>query len=195
MARTGWKGYIANHPSASVTSAQATVIQTYGDVTATAAEINAAVDDNTATAAEINNICVGSGSYVKVPDGTAYDVLAANTGKIHLLPDLTSSCTMDLPAEAAGLKYTFVYVGGAEDAENYVLDAEHTDNFYIGGLEHQDLNGDAIATVYGDGSTEDILTVTTPGAGTIFHILCDGTNWYLWGTICSDTAPGFAATA
>ena len=35
MARTGWKGYIAGHPSGSVTSAQATTIQTFGDVTAT----------------------------------------------------------------------------------------------------------------------------------------------------------------
>ena len=87
---------------------KAATIQTFGDVTATAAEINTAVDDNTATAAEINNICDGSGSYVKVPDGAAYDVLAANSGKIHLLPDQGQNCTMDLPAEVDGLYFRFV---------------------------------------------------------------------------------------
>ena len=194
MARTGWKGYIANHPSASVTSANAIVIQALGDVTATAAEINAAADANTATAAEINNVCDGSASYVKVTDATAYDVLAANSGKIHLMPDFTASCTLDLPAEADGLNFRFVYVGGAEDGHNWVIDAEAAANFYIGGLEHQDLDGDTIATVYPTASTHDILTVTTPGAGTDFSIMCDGTNWYLWGRVCSATVPAFSAT-
>jgi hypothetical protein len=195
MARTGWKGYIAGHPSASVTSANASTIQALGDVTATAAEINAAADANTATAAEINNICDGSKSYVKVPDGAAYDVLAANTGKVHLLPDQTASCTMDLPAEADGLKYTFVYVGLAEDGQNYIIDAENATNYFIGGVEHQDLDNNTSATVYPTADTDDILTITTPGAGTMIHILCDGTNWIIWGTVCSATAPAFSATA
>ncbi len=195
MARTGWKGWIAGQPSASVTSAQASTIQGYGDVTATAAEINAAADANTATYAEVNNICDGSASYVKVPDGAAYDLLAANTGKIHLLPDQGQNCTMDLPTEVDGLYFRFIYVGGAEDAEDYIIDAEHADNYFIGGLEHQDLDADTIATVYPTADTHDILTLDKLGAGTDFSILCDGTNWYLWGTVCSATVPAFSATA
>ena len=110
------------------------------------------------------------------------EILAANTGKIHLLPDLTSNCTMDLPVEADGLFFRFVYVGGAEDAEDYIIDAEDDANFFIGGLEHQDLDDDTIATVYPTASTDDILTLDKLGAGTDFSILCDGTNWYSIGT-------------
>ena len=35
---------------------------------------------------------------VKVPDAATYTVLAADSGKIHSMPDLTADCTITLPA-------------------------------------------------------------------------------------------------
>jgi len=189
------KGWIANEPSSSVTSAQAQIIAALGDVTTTAAELNASVDANTATAAEINNICDGSASYVKTTDATTYAVLAANTGKVHLVPDLTAHCTMSLPAEVDGLKYTFVYAGAAEDAQNLIITSGANANFFLGGVEHQDLDNNTSATVYSNGSTNAKLTITTPGAGTMVNFLCNGTTWWVWGTVCSATAPAFAVFA
>ena len=44
---------------------------------------------------------------VKVPDAATYTVLAADSGKIHSMPDLTADCTITLPAEEVGpVSYT-----------------------------------------------------------------------------------------
>ena len=40
---------------------------------------------------------------VNVPDAATYTVLAADSGKVHIMPDLTASCTITLPTEKAGL--------------------------------------------------------------------------------------------
>ena len=58
----------------------------------------------TATMAEINAVADGSGSYVKVTDAATYTVLAANSGKTHMMPDLTADCVLTLPTAADGLR-------------------------------------------------------------------------------------------
>ena len=172
------KYWVANNPSSSVTSAEAQIIADLGDVTATAAEINA--------------VCDGNKRYVLVDDDTTYTFLAANSGKVHLMPDLTADDVLTLPAVSDGLNYHIVYVGGAEDGHDWLIDTGSNTNYYIGGLEHQDLDGELIATVYSDGNSNSKLTVLTPGAGTKISLLCDGTNWYLSGRIVAATAPSLA---
>ena len=39
---------------------------------------------------------------VKVPDAATYTVLAADSGKIHSMPDLTADSTIPLPTEEVG---------------------------------------------------------------------------------------------
>jgi hypothetical protein len=187
------KYWVANNPSSSVTSAQAQIIAGLGDVTASAAEINAGVDGLTATAVEINNKCDGAKTYVSTGSTAAYDILAANTGNLHTLTAIGANQTIDLPTEADGLNYKIVYFGGAEEGQNFIIDSEANGNFFIGGVVHQDLDGDVVGTVYSNGSTNSILTLITPGAGTEINLLCDGTNWYIWGNVVSATAPTMAA--
>jgi hypothetical protein len=66
---------------------------------------------------------------VYIPDATAYVCLAANSGKLHIFPDFTATCTIDLPAVAAGLDYTFVSAARVADAANVVIDTNSDTNF------------------------------------------------------------------
>jgi len=129
---------------------------------------------------------------VLVPDGAAYDVLANNSGQIHIIQGQTADITLDLPAEADGLNYRFVYVGGAADAQDWLIDTENNTNFFYGGIVQHDPDdaGDDTEVYYSDGDSNSIIGVLTPECGTEISIWCDGTNWYLTGTVISATDAG-----
>jgi hypothetical protein len=165
-------------------------------VTVTAAELNDSVAGLTATAAEINAAADVSSRLVAIADDTAYTVLAANSGKTHVIAELASSITIDLPAAAAGLEYTFIMGGFATEGQNWVFDTGAAANFYLGGLQFLDSDepgsGSTLVPVYPDGNSNDIMTIITPQAGTKVYVICDGTNWFVNGVVFSATAPTFA---
>jgi len=153
----------------------------------------------TATAAEINGAATVSGRLVSITDAATYTVLAANSGKTHVFPDLTASCTATLPTASAGLEYTFIGKAGAADAQNWIIKSPSATNFFLGGVAFADTDaGDAAdeihAGIWSNGSTNDFLTVVTPGAGTIIRLICDGTNWIANGQVFSATVPAFSDT-
>jgi hypothetical protein len=133
---------------------------------------------------------------VLVPDASTYTVLATDSGRLHVLPNLTSSCTLSLPAAAAGLDYEFTYGGVAADAQNWVIDTGSDTNFFLGGVVHLDTDansaGDEVVPKAPDGNSNSKMTVVTPDVGTRFRMQCDGTNWYLSGFVSSATVPTFA---
>lgn len=124
---------------------------------------------------------------VYVPDGAAYTVLANNSGQIHIIPDESADITLDMPAEVAGMNYRFVYVGGAEDAQDWIIDTQNNTNFFFGGLMTIDDDDHSTLVVYSDETDDSICTILTPGAGTDVEMWCDGVNWYLTGTVISGT--------
>lgn len=137
-----------------------------------------------------------SGAVVQAPvfvaDATPYTVLAANSGKLHVILEQTNSITLNLPVIAAGLSYKFIMGGVATEAQNWVIVAT-TPSFFNGGVAWTDLN-DAesnLAVVYGNGSSHLTLTVTTPAAGTEIEIYSNGTEWFVHGTVISDSTPAF----
>jgi hypothetical protein len=186
------KGFIANEPSVSCTAAQAQRLANLGQLTASVAEINSVCDDLTATAVEITNKCDGNNSYVSTGTGTSYTVLAASTGKIHTMGAIASNQTITLPAAADGLNYKFIYIGGADEAQNFIIASPAAAAYFRGGVMHSDTDAETVATVYSDGDSNDNFTMIKPGAGTIVNLLCDGTVWYIWGIVCSVTVPTFA---
>lgn len=151
--------------------------------------------DVTATAAQINSLATSTVGIVSVPDAATYTVLAADSGKIHLLPDFTASCTITLPAMASSLIYTFMGTGAAADAQNWVFVAPAA-SYLKGGVLSIDENagaaGDEAAALYGNGSSHLTLTVTTPAGGTRLQFICNGTNWIMNGVVHSQTPPGIA---
>jgi len=131
---------------------------------------------------------------VAVTDASTYTVTVANSGKLHAFPDLTADCTITLPTEASGLYYKFIYAGAAEDAQDWIFQATANANYFKGGVvQHDDDDaGDDTVVYYSDGNSNSQLTVYTPNAGTCLEIWCNGTNWYLNGTVISGTDTGVA---
>jgi hypothetical protein len=153
----------------------------------------------TATAAEINARSAAASRYVDVTDAATYAVLAADSGKIHILPNFTASCTATLPTAAAGLEYIFISKAVAADAQDFILKSASATNYFIGGVSFADTDAGAGADeihagIWSNGSSNDFLTVVTPGAGTRIHVICDGTNWIVNGQVFSATVPAFSDT-
>lgn len=167
-------------------------------ITSSAAELNI-TDGVTATAAEINARAAAASRYVNVTDAASYTVLAADSGKIHIMPNFTASCTLALPTAAAGLEYTFIGKAVAADAQNWIIQSASATNYFLGGVSFADTDAGAGADeihagIWSNGSTNDFLTVVTPGAGTRIHMICDGTNWIVNGQVFSATVPAFSDT-
>jgi hypothetical protein len=175
---------------------QATVVSipdpgaTTANVALTSAANNAVTID--ATSAEINAVADVSTRLVSIPDAATYTLLAADSGRTHVFPDLSASCTVALPVEASGLEYTFTYKGVAADAQNWVFDSGSNTNYFTGGLGFIDVDTDVIATISGNGSSNSKCTIVTPAPGTRIHMICDGTRWILSGIAVSNTIPSFA---
>lgn len=153
----------------------------------------------TATAAEINARSAAASRFVNVTDAATYSVLAADSGKIHIMPNFTASCTLTLPTAAAGLEYIFIGKAVAADAQDWIIKSPSATNFFIGGVSFADTDAGAGADeihagVWSNGSSNDFLTVVTPGAGTRIHVICDGTNWIVNGQVFSATVPAFSDT-
>jgi hypothetical protein len=148
-----------------------------------------------------SQIVLDSDSGIEVPvmvvtTGT-FTVDANDTGRVHVIPDLAGNTTIDLPAEASGLYYKFIYVGAADEAHDHTIDTEAAGNNFIGGVAFADTDaGDAAdeinAGIYSNGSTNSKLTINNASAGTVIELYCDGTEWYVLGIVFSDTAPAFA---
>lgn len=148
----------------------------------------------TATAAELNARAAKASRIVNVTDAASYAILAADSGKIHIIPDFTATCTATLPTAAAGLEYIFISKAVAADAQNFVLTSPSP--AYLGGVTHLDSDAgaatDELVPVYPNGTSHVTLTLVTPGGGTRLHVICDGTNWILNGLIVSATVPAFS---
>jgi hypothetical protein len=150
-----------------------------------------------ATAAEINAAADVSARIVNVTDAATYTVLAANSGRPHIMPNFTSSCTLALPTASAGLEFEFFGKAVAVDAQNWVFDTGSATNFYLGSLVFLDTDdpADTVTTgVFPNGTSNDILTVVTPAGGTRIKLICDGTNWIAGGIVISATTPAFSDT-
>lgn len=149
-----------------------------------------------ATNAEINAAADVSARLVSVPDNASYAVLAANSGKPHIIPDQTATVTLTLPAVASGLEFTFIFAGITADAQDWIINTGADANYFLGGLVHLDTDadaaGDEVVPIAGDGNSNSKCTIKTPNVGTRINVLCDGTHWVLSGYSVSATVPSFA---
>ena len=126
---------------------------------------------------------------VFVDDAAALNIGADNSGKIHVMPDLTADCTLTLPTEEVGLCFEFWYGGTAADAQDWIIKTTGNSNYMVGGVVGHDTDngGDDTAVIDANGSSNSQLTVYTPIAGTCVKLVCDGTLWYVNGSVISAT--------
>jgi len=127
-------------------------------------------------------------------------ILAADSGKTLLVGPAAAGLAADsvatLPTAEEGLYYRFIYAGNAADGHDLQLNTGSDTNFFIGGIAHYDTDTDDTNgipdAVFPDGDSNSKLNVLTPSAGSVVECYCDGTNWILWGQVCSASAPTFA---
>jgi len=133
---------------------------------------------------------------VVVTDAAAYSVKDYNSGIIHVVPDLTADITITLPTPKKGLVYEFMYAGAAADAQDWLITTGSDTNYYKGGVVHIDSDAGAGADetipVMSDGNSNSKFTVLTPQGGTVVKLYCDGTIWYINGTVVSASASAAA---
>ena len=152
------------------------------------ARIKSLINENT------NEMHFRRGAFVK---GTAtVSLTAKQSGQTIIVGPLAAGLAADsvfsLPTAADGLWYRFVYVGGAADAHDIRVDAGSDTNFYIGGVNQHDPDngGDDTTVVYSDNGSNSIVNLLTPNSGTWLEVYCDGTNWFITGTLVSATDTG-----
>jgi len=147
-------------------------------ITATAAEINGATDNSVRT-----TVVPAGGAAVSLPSG----------GGTVLIPLVTANVTATLPATpTAGLRYDFIFIGSAADAEDWVLTAAA---FFAGGVcwLEEDSAGVEVASIYSNGTTHNTLTINNPAAGTVVTCIGTGTNWGLTAMVVAADTPAFSA--
>lgn len=151
-----------------------------------------------ASAAELNAAADVSGRIVSVTDADT-TILAANSGKPHLVANVSADRTFSLPTAAAGLDFEFIAQVGAADGHDWIIDTGADANFFLGAVTHLDTDadaaGDEVVNVSPDGNSNSKLQINLPQGGTHIRCVCDGTNWTVFGVAVSVTAPAFADQA
>ena len=158
-------------------------------VTSTAAELNI-LDGVTATAAELNSVADVSARYVAVADAN-YTILAANSGKPHVVANVSADRTFTLPAVASGLEFEFIADVAAADGHDWIFDTGSDTNYFTGGV-FWIIPAGAAAVVGSDLDSNSKLQITLPNAGTRVRFICNGTTWNVSGTVVSATTPAFS---
>ena len=132
---------------------------------------------------------------VAVPNAATYKVLVKDSGKLHVMPDLSADITITLPSVEDGLKFEFMYAGAADDAQDWIIVTASSSELFKGGVTQLDPAESAaseVTPVYADFSNDDTFTVLTPNAGTSISFVSDGISWILNGFVVSDTVPTIA---
>jgi hypothetical protein len=139
----------------------------------------------------LGGVEVSSRGPVIIADAASYTVLEADSGLVHVLPDLAADCTITLPTPATGLVYEFILGAAIDAAHDWIITTPS--GFFIGGLLYVD-DAPAADSVASDGNSNDFMRILTPEAGTWVKVWSDGTNWYVTGQVASANAPTFADT-
>ena len=148
------------------------------------------VSKNSTTGAITEVATLGDGP-VSLADSDVTLTNATHSGRVLLVPDGTQDNTYTLPAPIAGSVFKFVYAGGAADATDAIIVTPGNTNFYIGGVTFLDTD-DAISAVFSDGNSNSKIQINVPAGFDVTIVGLDTTNYQIFGTVTSATAPTFA---
>jgi hypothetical protein len=134
-----------------------------------------------------------SQAIINLSDANA-SISAANSGKTHLIANVSADRTFTLPPVEDGLRYKFVAEVGAADGHDWIFVANATANLFKGGVLMVDTDAGpaTVAAVVADQSDDDQLQVNLPQGGTAIEMYCDGTYWIVSGVVVSATAAVFS---
>ena len=129
---------------------------------------------------------------VKVQTDTAAEtLLAADAGKIIVIPNVGQDSVYSLPAPEVGLHLNVVGFGAlAADGHDvsFHTGTLNTDYFH-GAIAHHDSNQGSQTTsiVWGDGDSNDKIKLDIPEAFDVHFMGKSSVSWYVWGWMMSAT--------
>ncbi len=134
-----------------------------------------------------------TGSPVMVGNAN-YTFLAENSGKPHIIANVSADRTFTLPAVAVGLDYELIAEVGAADGHDWIIVANAAANLFKGGVLMIDTDAApaTAAAVVADQSDDDQFQVNLPQGGTRVRFTCDGTYWIVSGVVLSTAAAVFS---
>ncbi len=144
-----------------------------------------------ATTGAITELSTYGGAPVSLADADVTLTNATHSGRVLLVPDGGQDNTYTLPAPVAGSVFRFVYAGGAADATDAIIVTPGNSNFYIGGVTFLDTDN-AISAVFSDGNSNSSIQINVPAGFDVTIAGIDSTNYQIFGTVTSATAPAFA---
>ena len=146
-------------------------------------------DGTTGTITEVTTL---GGAPVSLSDGNVTLTNATHSGRVLLVPDGGQDNTYTLPAPIAGSMFRFVYAEGAADATDAIIITPGNTNFYIGGITFLDTDGNAISSVFSNGSSNSSIQFNVPAGFDVTIMGLNTTNYQIFGNATSTTAPAFA---
>ena len=149
------------------------------------------ISKNTSTGV-ITEITTVGGAPVSLADSAVTLTNATHSGRVLLIPDGGQDNTYTLPAPIAGSVFRFVYAGGAADATDALIVTPANANFYIGGVTFLDTDGNAISSVFANGSSNSSIQLNVPAGFDVTIVGLNTTNYQIFGNVTSTTAPAFA---
>ena len=149
------------------------------------------ISKSSSTGAITEIVTLGDGP-VSLSDGDVTLTNATHSGRVLLVPDGGQDNTYTLPAPIAGSVFRFVYAGGAADATDALVITPGNTNFYIGGVTFLDTDGDAISSVFSNGSSNSSIQFNVPAGFDVTIVGLNTTNYQIFGNVTSTTAPAFA---
>ena len=145
-----------------------------------------------ATSGTITEVTTLGGAPVSLSGGNVTLTNATHSGRVLLVPDGGQDNTYTLPAPIAGSMFRFVYAGGAADATDAIIITPGNTNFYIGGITFLDTDGNAISSVFSNGSSNSSIQFNVPAGFDVTIMGLNTTNYQIFGNATSTTAPAFA---
>ena len=123
-------------------------------------------------------------------------ILAANSGKIHYISNLSADRTFTLPPQVAGLCYEFHSTMEIADNFDWIIVADDAADFLFGGVlwcksNVAEATASEVTIVVPNGTDDHTIQVITPSVGTWLKFYCDGTNWRLTGFVMSTDTPTY----
>lgn len=133
---------------------------------------------------QTRNIAHLTANYTTVKEVTSADatLTSADTGKLIVVDASGGEVIITLPAAEVGLTFD---IQVWKHTDSLVINAPSSANYFKGGFSWRDPNnGDAqVSFSAADGSSEYRLDMPAPEIGTKVQCVCDGTLWWISGTV------------
>ena len=130
---------------------------------------------------------------VKAVTSAGATLVAADSGKLLVVDTSGGDTTITLPAAQVGLSFR-IMVWKTAAAKNLLINSPASAAYYKGGFSWRDPDDTdgQVSFSASNGTSEYRVDLDDPDIGTDVQVVCDGTLWYISGTVVDETAPSWS---